>query len=256
MYRLLIILFLFPTLLVGQNTLLSDNNNLNLKGVIYSKEFSIEAKLHTLGMTVGFNRARIVTYHTTKFYHFDIGLLKSSKEKKNNLVVTGLNIYNSYSYGKRNYFFPLRIGMGIKKYLSEKDTRRGLAIGYSIEGGPTLGVLKPYYILVKNESGSRLETIKYSEENAEIFKNENLIYDRGSFFKGFDEISIAPGIHINAAIHYALKAYQQPVFALETGIMIDAFIKRVPIMVETSNFKNKSIFINVYVNIQLGKRWN
>ena len=256
MYRLLIILFLFPSLLVGQDVLLPDNNNLNLKGVIYSNEFSIEAKLHTLGMTIGFNKAKIVTYHTTKFYHFDIGFLNSSKEKKNNIVATGLNVFNTYSYGKRNYFFPLRIGMGIKKYLSEKDIRRGLAIGYSIEGGPTLGVLKADYILVKNESGNNLETMKYSEENAEIFKNENLIYDRGPFFKGFDEINIAPGIHINAAIHYALKAYEQPVYALETGIMIDAFINRVPIMVETSNFKNKSIFINVYINIQLGKRWN
>jgi hypothetical protein len=27
-------------------------------------------------------------------------------------------------------------------------------------------------------------------------------------------------------------------------------------MVETSSFKNNSIFINVYISVQLGRRWN
>lgn len=257
MYKIFILFLFINAPLWGQNNILSDKNI--LKGIIYKNEFSIEAKLHTLGFAVGFNRGKIVSYHTTKFYHFDIGHLKSIKEKKNNFVATSLNIYNNYSFAKRNYFFPTRLGMGIKKYLSEKQSYKGIAVGYSIEGGFTLGVLKPYYLDVKSltdDNKFTIETIKYSEENKDVFIDENQIFDKASFFKGFGEIDFVPGVHLNAAILYALKAYEKPVYAIQTGIMIDAFIKHVPIMVETSGFKNKSIFFNVYINIQLGKRWN
>ncbi len=254
------ILFIFiPVFSFGQNPGMSDKNILIQKGIIYKKEFSLEAKFHTLGFALGYNRETISTYYLTKYYHFDIGYLKSIKEKRNNLVITGITIYNYYSYGKRNYFFPVRMGMGFKKYLSEKEAYHGVAIGYSLEGGMTLGVLKPYFLVVRTKDGENnvfYKTIKYTEENRDLFIDENLIFDRSSFFKGFDQLSMVPGIHVNAAVHYALKAYEKPVYAIETGIMLDAFIKRVPIMVETENFKNKSLFINVYINIQLGNRWN
>jgi len=256
---IVILLLIFPLFLIGQISMMSGNRNLNLKGVIYKKEFSFEAKLHTLGFAIGFNRGTIKSYHTTKYYHFDIGYLKSYKEKKSNLVSTGLNIFNTYSYGKRNYFFQSRLGLGIKKYLTEKESYKGIAIGYSIEGGVNLGILKPYYLYVKTFSADDnpiLEQISYSEENEQLFLDENNIYDKGTFFKGFSKIKFVPGIHINAAAHFAFKAYEKPVYAFETGIMIDAFIKRIPIMVETSSFKNNSIFLNVYINVQIGRRWN
>ena len=253
---ILVLIILLPVFSYGQ----SFNNKISLqKGIIYKKEFSIEAKLHTLGYAIGYNRGIISTYYLTKFYHFDIGYIKSIKEKKNNLVITGITVYNSYSYGKRNYFFPVRLGMGIKKYLSEKETHHGVAVGYSLEGGFTLGVLKPYFLVVRTrdqDNNTSYKTIKYSDENRHIFIDENSIFDRSSFFKGFDQLSMIPGIHVNAAVHYAIKAYEKPVLAVETGIMIDAFIKKVPIMVETDGFKNNSLFINVYFNILIGNRWN
>lgn len=256
----ILILFVFiPVFATGQNLNLSDRNILIQKGIIYKKEFSLEAKLHTLGFAFGYNRGIISKYYLTKYYHFDIGYLKSIKEKRNNLVITGITIYNSYSYGKRNYFLPVRLGMGLKKYLSEKEAYHGVSVGYSLEGGLTLGVLKPYFLVVRTKNDDNevfYKTIKYTEENRDLFIDENLIFDRSSFFKGFDQLSMLPGIHINAALHYAIKAFEKSVFAFETGIMIDAFIKKVPVMVETKNFKNKSLFINVYINVQIGKRWN
>ncbi len=255
-----IILFLFiPVLLFSQEQDLTQNKNLRLKGVIFKHEYSVEAKLNTLGFALAFNKGKIISYHTTKYYHFEIGYLKSFKEKKGNLVITGLNIYNKYSYGKRNYFFPVRLGLGKKEFLSEKDTEKGLAVGYSLEGGVDFGILKPYYLKVKSGSDGNntfLETIRYSEENHGVFIDENLIYDRGPFFKGFNHLSFVPGIHINTAAHFAINAYERTLFAFETGMLIDAYIKRIPIMVETASFKNNFIFINVYINVQFGRRWN
>ena len=259
MKRLIVLFIFFPILLFSQVQDLTQNKNLRLKGIVFKNEFSIEAKLNTLGFSLGFNKGKIISYHTAKYYHFEIAYLKSSKEKRGNLVITGLNISNKYIFGKRNYFFPVRVGLGKKIFLSEKDTNKGVAVGYSLEGGVDIGVLKPYYLIVKYSTDGNtafLKSIRYNEENHDLFINENLIYDRGSFFKGFNQISIIPGIHLNAAAHFAIKAYERPVFAFETGVMLDAYIKRVPIMVETTGFKNNFVFINVFINIQLGKRWN
>ena len=259
MIRNIVILFLlFPLFASGQIQIKDRFEIKKLKGIIYKNEFSLEAKIHSFGFALGVNKGKIKTYYLTKYYHFDIGYLKSIKEKKNNLVTTSLNFYNSYSFGKRNYFFPARIGLGLKKYLSEKEENNGVAIGYSIEGGFTAGILKPYYLRAKvaNDEGVLYKEIKYTEETKDLFIDENLIFDRSSFFKGINELSMVPGIHLNAAVHYALKAYEKPVYAIETGILIDAFIKRVPMMVETSGFKNNFIFFNVFINVELGTRWN
>ncbi len=259
MKNIILFILLFPLVLFSQKQDLTQNKYLRIKGIVYKNELSIEAKLNTLGFSLGINKGKIISYHTTRYYHFEVAFMKSFKEKKTNLVSTGLNVYNKYSYGKVNYFFPIRLGMGTKRFLSEKDTNKGVAVGYSIEGGVDLAVLKPYYIYVKSGSDGHsifLNQIRYTEENRDIFIDENLIYDRGSFFKGFNHLSFIPGIHVNAAAHFAIKAYEKPVFAFETGVMIDAFIKRVPIMVETTGFKNNFIFINVFINVLLGKRWN
>ncbi len=252
------VLLLLPVMSFGQNSGLN-NNVLIQKGIIYKNEFSVEAKLHTSGFSIGYNRGKISTYYLTKYYHFDIGYMKSGKEKKSNLVITSVTIFNTYAYGKRNYFFPVHLGMGMKKFLSEKQYYHGIGVGYSLQGGLTLGVLKPYFLVVKADNpdnGNPYKTIKYTEENRDLFIDANRILDRGSFFYGFTQLKMLPGIHLNGAIHYALKAYEKPLYAIETGVMIDAFIKRVPIMVETDNFKNKSVFINVYINVQIGNRWN
>lgn len=260
MKSLLLWILLFSPLLVRAQVVIDpQGESKDLKGIIYKNEYSVEFKLHTLGMAIGYNKGKLSTYYKTNFYHFDFGFLKNHKEKKGNIIATSLNIYNSYTYGKANYFFPLRVGKGTRIYLSEKDSRKGLAIGYSLEGGLTLGIMKPYYLWIKTTDETNqavLELTKYEETNRDIFLDENLIYDKAPFLTGIGESKLVPGMHMNASVHYGIKAYEKTVFAFETGIMLDAFIKKVPVMVETDKFKNNSIFINVFVNVQFGKRWN
>jgi len=260
MKYLFYILIIFPALLYGQ--IRDPDGEIKspvMKGIIYNNEYSFEFKLHTFGMSAGYKRGKLRTYYRTDFNRFDIGVIRSPKEKKGNLITTSLNFQNRYVYGKANYFFPFRIGRGTTIYLSEKDIDRGLAIGYTLSGGINLGVLKPYYLWVKNTSEDtqfKAELLKYDGKNADIFTNQDLIYDKASFLKGITELIVIPGLNFSAAVHYGIKAYEKSVLAFETGIMLDAFITKVPIMVETEDFRNSRFFVNVFFNIQLGKRWN
>jgi hypothetical protein len=78
-----------------------------------------------------------------------------------------------------------------------------------------------------------------------------------SFSQGLSEISIMPGFHAKAAAHFDWGAFDELVKAIEAGIQIDVFFKDVPIMIESPNLpnvENSPVFINLYLNLQLGKR--
>jgi hypothetical protein len=96
-----------------------------------------------------------------------------------------------------------------------------------------------------------ITTERYSEENASLFLDDTKIIGPASFFKGFGEISMVPGINARLGAHFSLGAFDRYVKAFEMGIMVDAFIRRVPLMVIEDN---TPVFINGYLSFQLGKR--
>ena len=148
----------------------------------------------------------------------------------------------------------LRAGMGEKRYFSEKARRKGVAVGINYEGGVSLGLLKPYYLnlsRVEPSGDQRIVAERYSAENADVFLDVNRIYGSASFYKGFNEISAMPGLHGKIGLHLSHGAFDRGVRALEIGMMIDAYFKRVPIMVIDNNLP---FFFNGYITLQLGRR--
>lgn len=234
------------------------------KGVLYNKEFSMDMKLHTNGFSMGVNIGELKSFYLTRFIHISIGEIKHPKEfRQNDGQISLTQVSRSFIYGKQNNLFTLRAGLGEKRYFSEKAVRKGVAIGWSYEAGGTLGLLKPYYLQLLNslEPGS-LEFIirseKYSDETAERFLNIDRIQGASGFAAGLGEISVMPGFHGKLAMHFDWGAFDEFVKAMEAGVMIDVFLKKVPIMVESDlvgNTENRPLFVNLFLNLQLGKRW-
>lgn len=247
------------------------------KGVVYDKEFTVDFRLHTNGFALAANFGKLKTYYKTRYYHFELGELRHPKEFRQSFDI---NIPNtnatsrSYVFGKQNNFYVLRAGIGEKRYFSEKAKKRGLAVGMSYEGGPSLGMLKPYYLKIIRYSDTgpnpgRVSDEKFSEDNTNVFLNTNNIYGSAGFGKGLGEISFMPGIHAKIAVHFDWGAFDEFVKAVEAGIMVDAYYKKVPILIddadlsafptpeiiEPQNVQNRPFYINFFVNLQLGKRW-
>ena len=61
------------------------------------------------------------------------------------------------------------------------------------------------------------------------------ITGRASFFKGFDEISVIPGAFGKFGLTMEFGRNEQIINALEAGLVVDAFIKKVPIMATEDN---------------------
>lgn len=234
--------------------------NTNFKGLVYKEEFSFDLRVMTHGGSIGYTVGELQTYYKTNYYQFELGYLKDSRERKQNMNTTFRTEGSSESfvYGKQNSLFVLRGGKGFKKYLSEKAIRRGIAVGYSFEGGVSLGVLKPTYLKLKyateeNPSGE-IRSERYSEEIRDKYLDFNSIFGGSSFWEGFFESTIAVGLHGKASGHFALGAFEEYVRSSELGISFDLFPKKMPIFVETEALKNRRLFLNLFVSFHIGKR--
>ena len=237
---------------------------LDLKGVIYKKEWSFDFKLHENGYALGYNTGEVLSYKKSKYYQLELGLMRDLRERRQNknYSFTPVGGTRAFVYGKINTFMVVRGSIGFKHYLSEKAKRKGLAVGYSYSFGPAVGLLKPYYLnLIFRPSeidGStpQYEDLAYSEATAEKFLTFNDINGASKFTRGIAETKVIPGIQAKVASHFALGAFDKYVKAVELGLMADLFIKRVDIMAPTESYNNKPYFIKLFANVQLGMRKN
>jgi hypothetical protein len=239
--------------------------NEDAKGVVYSQELSADLNWHTNGYSVGINSGRLKNYYLTNYYQFSLGQLKHRKEYRQNFDFAPSSIgrvSNAFVFGKQNSLFVMRANVGQKRFFSEKEMQKGVAIGLNYTGGLSLGLLKPYYLDLiyfrENTFGDVLiRSEKYSEENAAVFLSHERVYGTSPFAKGIGETQIVPGINGRAGVQFAWGAFEDFVKALEVGVMFDLFFGNVPIMVEDPRIaydENVPYFINLYVNMQLGKR--
>ncbi|MFT4668299.1 MAG: hypothetical protein ACI8YQ_003977 [Polaribacter sp.] len=264
-HRLILLLVLISISTVGIAQSSMKSNNTTLKGLVYNKESTFDLTLHTTGIGVAFgaNFGTIKTYYKTSYYHIQIGELRHMKSNRTSPETGGIisgQSTRSFFFGKQNSLYVIRAGKGIKRYLSEKAKDKGLAIGFSYEGGLTLGLMKPYYLeLVYVEDGSvnDVKSEKYSDENANVFLNNSRIYGASGITKGLTEIRPVPGVHFKIGAHFDWGAFDEMVKAVEAGVMIDVFYKKIPLMVENdmiTNAENRPFFVNLYLTLQLGKR--
>ena len=225
------------------------------KGLIYSRERVYFGEVGTNGMSLGFQWGKLKSYYKTTYYQVTFGYLRNPKETRSSITNASFSLGRSFIYGKQNSLMKANILMGRKKYFTEKDAVRGVAVGMSYAIGPELGLLKPYYVdyfLPIEKPARENNYIKYTPETAEKFLDVDKINGAAPFTEGLKEIKIQPGVHAKLGLHFDWGAYDEYVRALEVGISGDFFLKKTPILVE--NAQNRPFFLNLYANLQLGKR--
>jgi len=257
-----LILFCLGLPLEGQKILQPKQVEENLKGIVYKKEKTYDVRWHENGFALAYNSGKIVSYDRTNYYMFELGYTKDHRERRinRNLSFGLFNSSRSFAFGKINSLINIRAGVGKKSYKSEKAKRRGIAVGYNVQAGPSLAVLKPYYleliyVLDAGASEVELRSEKYSEENAEKFLSDD-VYGSSGFFRGLNEVSFTPGLQARAGLLFSMGAFDKYAKALEVGVAGDLFIKKIDILAESENIKNKPYFIKFYMKLEFGVRSN
>lgn len=226
-------------------------------GIVYNRETTFNMKLTTnRGFAPGMEFGRLRTYYKTTYFSVSLGELKHPKEQRQSAgSQQASRSFRPYVFGKQNNLFMARAGWGVKRYFSEKAKQKGVALGISYSAGPTLGILKPYYLALSRVGDVpgqyRVTHEKYSPENADIFLDNLRILGASPFTKGFGDVSLLPGANASIAVHMDWGAFDEFVKALEIGLMLDVFAKDAPILVSE---ENSPMFFNFFINLQLGKR--
>lgn len=226
-------------------------------GIVYNRETTFNIRFSTnRSFGFGMEWGRLRTYNKTKTLSLYLGELKHPKEQKQNAAPSLKRSLRPFVYGKQNSLFVLRGSWGLKRYFSEKAKQKGVAVGMSYSFGPSLGLLKPYYLALNySESGSpsgRPLFQKYSAKNDTVFLDNSKILGAGPFTKGFGEMSILLGGNASIAYHMDWGAFDEMVKALEIGLSVDVFARKAPIFVSADT--NQQVFFNFFLNLQFGKR--
>ncbi len=168
----------------------------------------------------------------------DFNYIRHPKEYK---VTVDQYTLSRFVYGKMNVAMEFRGSAGFQKELYRKMDKGGVAIRFVYSGGPTLVLLKPIYYQVAYPDG-------YREEKFDISKTQ-IIYGKASFFKGFPEMKVDPGVFLKGTFSFEFSRKEMRVNAIEVGASASAFLKELEIMAT----QNSQFLFNIFISYRFGK---
>jgi hypothetical protein len=198
------------------------------------------------GYGASYRYGKRINARNQTLYDIDFMNVKHPKELR---LTSSYNAYSSRSfvYGKKNLFWELKGSIGKQYELYRKNDKGGISIRYYYLGGLTLGILKPIYYEIQYYS---LNYNYVKEEKFNISIHQSNINGKASFFKGFDELSLKPGLTAKGGFSFEFGRDDKIIRALDVGIGLDLFPRSIPIMAtQTNNF----FFINLTAGYRFGK---
>ncbi|MFP4093652.1 MAG: hypothetical protein ACLFUB_04150 [Cyclobacteriaceae bacterium] len=155
---------------------------------------------------------------------------------------------NTFILGKTNYLFSIRPQYGREWIVFKKAPQQGVQVNAILAGGPTLGVVMPYYVQYAVSSTSTI-TIPYTTNPP--YNEPNRIIGSGPFFRGLSESSFAIGANIKASLAFEFGTFKNDVTGFEAGFMLEAFPSAIEI-VPSANSRN--IYPSAFIMLFYGSR--
>ena len=222
-------------------------------------ELNFGSRFHTNGYSAFLEKVWFKTYKKSRLLQIEYFHFKDMRERKQESLYSACNP-KRFFFGKKNSFFALHTAMGQRRLLAQKADRLGVSISCDWLLGFSLGFEKPYYLeMIDDKDGDNLinctkdhEPERYSESNASRFLARQEIYGASRIGLGFTEIKPVPGLHGKIGLHFDWATDASFVKALDAGISLDVYYRRLDVMVAETN---KPIIFNLYLGFLLGKRY-
>jgi len=223
-----------------RNTLLKQNE----EGVlVFAKHIAGGVQLRTNGYGAFLELGRSRSARWTNLYLFELTEIKHRKEEKSS---SGSVFSNSFVYGKINNFYQAKLGFGQQYVFGQKGNKNGVAVLGIVQGGLSIGLLKPYY--VQERSGT---DIKYDSKDSLLFLTPTEIVGGSGFTKGWNELKVKPGIYAKAALRFDFGRYNESIQALEIGLSLDYYASKIP---QLAYSPPGNLFFQGHVAFVFGKR--
>ena len=213
------------------------------KKVFFRNEKSWAFFIKNNGIGGNFRKGTRVNAFRKRIWEIDMHYIKHAKEVKISNTATQLN---QFVYGKVNFAWDTRVGIGFQHQLFRKFDKNGVAIRFFYTGGASLLLLKPIYYEVWNNSFDETTDQKFSIDTVTGAPN---IYGRSSFFKGIDETKANPGAFVKAGLSFEYSKQDIRLQALELGAMAGVYLDEFQIMWD---HKTRYLF-SLFISFRWGK---
>jgi hypothetical protein len=214
--------------------------------VFWRNERSLGAALNSDGWSVIYRDLRQIKPNHRWFLEGSLEGFKHPKEIK--LSNYYFQSPGSFVFGKLNSTWTLGAGAGYQMEIFEKHDLGGVSVSWFAGGGATILFAKPIYYKIIVLLGNDYYTIE--EQKFDLTIHQPLdIMSKASFFKGFDEIVLYPGLYTRAGFNFEYSKNDRITHAIEVGASLHAFGTKIPIMATEDN---KQFFPSLFVSYRIG----
>lgn len=219
--------------------------------ILLERQWSLGGTLHSNGWGLNFRKGYNKNFRLQNLWEIEFGTYKSSKEIRS--INPNIPDSRSFFFGKLNYLWFLRGGIGQQRILNEKPYWGGVQLSWIYYGGFSLGITKPVYLyIIRRNTGLNnydLVEERYDPEAHEIYD----IYGRGPFLSGFSNLGFHPGAYLKSGLEFEFGARDEAITSLEAGAQFD--YSPVPVSIMAFN-PDQSLFLTLYISLRFGKRNN
>jgi hypothetical protein len=230
-----------------QKTVYAQSSNTSF---MYENESSFGLMPHTKGFGLCAQFTKHKTADNYRLLDFNFYSLKHAKEIK--LPNPDVTNSRAYVFGKLNSLYILKANYGARRILADKLAKNSVRINLNYSVGPILGIVKPVYYDVKiydrENNTYTVESERFDLENTTMQLNT---VGTTHFPKGWSESTFMFGANAKTSLSFEWGREDNKFYSLETGVMVDAFPKDVPIF---AYIKNDKAFINLFLAFSYGTR--
>jgi len=215
--------------------------------IFYRNEKTLAVNLNSNGWGLGYRYGNRINYFEKYIYEFDFSVIKHPKEI--NSSNASFLSSESFVFGKLNSVFDIRLGYGKQNEIFSKRERKSVAVRYFYSVGPSVAFLKPVYYDILYPINDSVYGIREEKFNPAIHTSDD-INGRASFFKGFDEIKLVPGLFAKTGFNFEFSQKENIIHAIEAGIIIQAYLKSLDIMAVDDN---QQFYFTLFISYRIGK---
>ncbi|MBO9201680.1 MULTISPECIES: hypothetical protein [Niastella] len=212
--------------------------------IIFNKQNVFGIKLNTDGYGLSYEVGRFKSARVANIFQLEINEKKHKKERRTSLQ-NGFN-FNSVIYGKLNNFYQVKLSAGQQRIIGGKGNKNGVGVMAVYTGGLSVGLQKPYYVDVVDQSDQR-----YRKTYPTISDSNYLELGASGFTVGWSEVKPKFGLTAKGALRFDYGRFNETVSAIEVGLNAEYYVQKVAQMAYNPE---KNFFFNAYITLLLGRR--
>ena len=208
----------------------------------YNNEFVWGINKNTRGGLIGgfiLKKSTRISENQFQTYGLELMNVKHPKETRISNPLNG----NSFIWGKENYLYSIRLQYGRENIIFKKASFQGLQIHAILAGGPTIGLLAPYYIQNNQGINEPFDPEKHVDFNS--------ILGTGNILQGIGESEIKFGLNLKPALSFEFGAFKSNVSGIELGLVFEGFTEEINLV---PNDSNDQFFTSFFVTLFYGRR--